>query len=1766
MGFAAVAFVLGAAAAQAQGIDCGKARTPIEKAICGSPELMALDRQVGAAFADAVTRQPERVAGLRQEQLAWLRARDAACNVPAAQLARCLSGQMSGRLAQLAPPPTAASAATAPPVVRREPAIPSDFNPKAPAASVEPAAFPAAEQTDAILRVTSPGRFALAAHSATGVALQLVDQLTGPAEIVGDAGVRDGRTDVLLDIGTYRLRAFAAKGATGEVRLTADPFGDAAPPRALPLGGETFSAELRDGQQRAFWLLVPPSGAVQIEAAGRALADLRLWRVGRELVGLEPTTSTIEPQPGRPMLDLRLSGKVEPGVYLAAAYGGPALPWADRSAGMPFHVRGGLSEALAEGWASGPVGPFGSERYVAPSFAGVFRLDLPQPDAAELRVDDSSAVLEKRSREPHAVLRGNPGKVGIVEVRGLQGQAFTLRASAPALGRSVTRPGSYWVSAVANGAGGDEAPATVLLQRTDPKLPARIVASNLPRLAPGSAWRGRFNLRGPTSLLFENAVGGPVALTTSGISLGSEPGGYAQYDAPADTYVLRLRPPSGVQGVIDVTVGPPGIQPPRPQTMPTDPVVPLGVQEVGPGQSLQLVAQSGPGLETGLSARPVPVALAEGPVFATQAPGSGALSVPVALAPGGTLSARELDGADIQIADAPAPGGGRLITIPASDRPRTVVLAWRRTAVPADIPPPPQAATIPTLRPGVPLPFDLARDEQRGFALEVAQGGLYRVETLGRLRTSGRIASAFIPELDAAEANGAGQNFLLQDWLRAGRYRVDVQARDSAGHLAVAASPAPLADGATLAAESSVRASMPAGSGVAFPVRIEREGQYHFDLLSLGKPFTVRLDDADGWPATRPGPTSALDEKLRPGTYRLLVSPEPVARRVVARLHEVVEPAAISGHGPHELPFGAQQSATWREPFGRSDPRTPDVWTFELAGPAEVTLRIDDGMVAELRRDDRTLARLTKRWSGRLEAGAYRVEATSQGRNDRLDYAIRLEAKEIQPGETRTVTLPATIPFALAEGRVATLTTWGSVPVKAVLRRADGTEVVRAGARADDWNIAISRPLPQGAYRLELAAAVPPSGGSATPQDPGVVPAADEPDQASGGDDKPDMDDQDAQTAPRSEQPDSSESADAGDQARQSVELRLALPSGGAVQAVPLPNAAPGTLIAGQTSGDGASVLAIEREDGDGWRMVALDQGTTPLVAAAADASAQPWLLEAWSIDGSAPPQVRSAVLAAEPQASGAVTLSKVGSLDLAAARVRLPAPGLVQVEGVSLAAGSPGHAAEPVEGGQASAQGGEEIWVLAPEPGTASVVPLQFEAERAVTVPAGGTVALPELPRSPGRMRLWHAESGAGQPVFASREPGAVALNSAIAPAEAGTVLANGTGAEALPVRLAPLDLQLLPDTGPGPALLPPRAALPVRLPGPGRVSLTLSPGTAALSERAAAWAGDGPLARDVFAAGGITLVNTTEAPAPVTVQWTEEAPWPELQPGRVIKRFFGASGSIDLVAASGGTVAVAGDAELLVWGDDGRVRRGRVIRIEDAARVTVTHAPGAVVVSMAGFGVSPWALAPVQQIDLPYAAALSGPAMALGVAPDRPVLLHVVTTAPVLIGVGDHPPELFAAGAEFHRALPGESTVLRLYSPHDGPLSGTVELAAEALRPAKEGVGESVAVAPGGSAAFAFSLARSATVGVGVRADPDRAQVRLLNAKGAVVGEGIAQLQKLPAGSYVLEARVPPDAPPTLIRPAVVGMTPPGHGPPPDVVQHYLELVGLKPTEPGK
>ena len=1767
----------------AQGIDCSRARSPTEKAICASPSLIALDHQVAVAYAGALARQPERRDVMRTDLLAWLRARDAACNVPAAAIERCLSGQLTARLAALAPPPTPAAAPVQSAAAAPDPAIPAaSFDQPAPAATLDSPSLPAAAEADTLLHVTSPGRFTIAAHSPAGAAMQLVDMLTGPSEIAGAAGSQDGRLDRLLDVGTYKLRTFAAPGATGAIGLTVTPFHDAAPPAALPQAAHPLDATLRDGEQRAYWLLVPPGGGdnVRIEAAGRSLADLRLWRDGRELTALDPASQTVTPASGHPLTDLRIVGRVEPGTYLAVAYGGPALSWTDNDAAQPFHLRAGASNALAEGWAGGTVGPFGSEVFTLPASARMLRLDLPAPAVAELRVGDAAAAIDKTSREPSVTLIGPQGRQPVAELRAAAGQAFTIHALDSSTRRVWTQAGTWWVSVTTTGMGADELPPTLLLQRTEgPDKPPRIVASTAPVIGAGPPWHARFNLRGPSTLLFQTPSGGDVAFSSTGVDV--RHGTNSRATLPPGYIVLSLEPKPGAIGSIEASVGSPGAKPPPlAAPLPADPVIPLGLQTVAPGQQLWLDSGEGPDTTTGLVVRAAPVALAEGPLLATIAAGN-TLSVPVLLAPGGTLSVTELGVGPIDAGqtDNAQPGRTTVVT-PVSDHPRTVALAWHRTpAAPAAIPDPAPPGQVASVTAGTPSTLDLARGEERGFALTVPQGGLFRVETTGRLHTAGRLATPFIPQLATADGNGVGQNMLIQSALRAGRYRVDVRAVDSAGHLGLLARPAPLLAGGTLVPGGSVRASLPGGSGASFPVSITAEGRYHFDVLSLGTPWTGRLEDAEGWPVVTPGPLDALETALRPGQYRLVVAPDAVGRQVVARLTEVTKPAEITGHGPHPLPFEAPQTATWREPDSRDQPRAPDVWTFSLPGPAEVTLKLANGMVGDLHSAGATVARVAGSWTGTLGAGDYRLLASSLGRNDRLGYTVALSSPNLQPGTPRSVTLPVSLPFSLADSRVVSLTSWGTVPVKAVLRQEGGVAVARYNSRADDWNIAASRRLPAGRYVLDVQSAAPPD--VSAPSSPSA-PDADDSDDAT--------DDGAAQTAatqgakPPAKDDTPPAANDGSDAAAPTVDVSLALPAelppkpapsdsavlqGTGVHVLTLPRPDAGSLVVAAAGSTAPVVLALERGDAGGWRTVAIGTGTGPVVAAPADAAADDWRLESWTIDGGPEPiHLAARALNAAPQ-SGQVTLAAVDGMPVAVGRAALPEAGIVAVAGQVtglLAGGWPGHALQPDAGNLVA--DGKDVWLLAPRPGAVTVSAVAFPpgADIVLQLPAGLGA---RLPAQDGAM--WRVSTGMGQPDLGIAS--GIADGSAVALATAPVEI---HGSEPMRLRVTRDTPRRLPAQTVAAALqteVPPGSALPLILPqGDKRVELALAPGIAAFAgwhdaAPVAVWTGGSAVSRTLDGAWTeLLLVNTAAVAAPARIT-TQPAPAAStLRPGTVLKRFYGSAGSFAVAfdAPAGSRLMTAGDATVTAV-TNAAISNGTAV--SGPGRAVVQHGAGAVALWLEAPGVSAWPEPAAQTVSLPARMALPDPAATLRFDAATPMLLHISTTVPVFAGLQQagrtDAPALFAAGAELHCAVAAGPVTLRLVSADDGPMGGTVSVWAEKLVPIGEGLGDSVAVAPGGTAAFSFTLPRAGTIGVGLRAEPDQAQARLLDAHGAIVGEGVAQLLHLAAGDYVLEARVPPSAPPTLLRPALVGVTPRGNGPPPDVVQGYLELVGMKPQK---
>ena len=1966
--------------AMAQSFDCAKAQDPVDRAICASAKLRQLDSDVAAAYAAALQRNGANAESIRGAQRSWAHNR-AICIAKAHQAEAgasnpeaCLAAAYADRLAALAgtpaqspvaaatpgsatikpqgaaaapniatppaapnvaTPPATANVATPPATATHPPAsMPAAQAPATPefaaaqpatglpaipdsAGTLERERFPTAGETDVLLHVTTPGRFALRAASPTGTALQLVDMLTGPGERQGWPGKQDGRIDALLDTGTYKVRAFGDPAATGDTTLSLTPF-VAAGPALLSPGYLPVAMTLRDLQSQSFWLVVgDDSVPTRIEAAGRSLAALTVWRDGRDLVAVPQTTDTIAETPAHPMTDIVLSGNLPPGTYLVTAYGGPRLPWADGVPDDPFYLRTGRTADLLAGGVSRQVGVFGSELFDVPPDAARALLILPQPAEAHLSAaapgaDTLSAEMAKTDRARAALLDlpGKPATQRSVTLRAAPGQAFTLRplaASQPAslgpLGNvSADRPGRYWLAVQEPANGGDELPAAAMLVRFSVDATtgersgsAEVLASpGVPSVGPGQAWRTRFNLRGPGALLF-HATGvvtvavhaeGPAltarVTTPEGAVLNATGNGTAatSWALSPGWYTLVLTPKPNAIGILDLTLGPPGLIPPAPAPPgPEAPVLPLGEQAIDAQHRLALLVNREPAAPAALVMRRAPIELADGPVVET-VPAGDPFTLAVHARAAGSLAVRDIAARRMLQSSTIVAGEATTVTLPAADQARTLVVALLPEAQSA-APEPALAATLTALRDGQPEFLDLDRGKQASFALSVGQGGLYRVQTTGRLKTAGRIGTGFIPVLGEAAANGVGQNMLLQRYLRAGRYRLDVTAQDSAGHLGVSASETPLAEGAELLPAGSARATVTPGHGVALPIRIATAGRYHLDLLGDGRTFTARLEDADGWPLRAAGDLSSIDQDLAPGRYRLIVQPPSVEARVVARLRQVVRPVALTGHGPHPLPFDAAQSLEWREPPGRDDARTPDTWIFALAGPANVSLTVaGDGMGATLQAvtADPATPSLGRLIAGTpfkiaLPAGAYRVEARTLGRNDRLAYTIALHSEELQPDVARRVTLPAELPFAIAVPRVVALTSFGRVPLRAELRDEVGHVLARAAGRTDDWNIAVSRVLPAGRYRLVLAPLAPPgasatagtddsatndaadqssdggmgagqdadnagqnqdSTGQGASQDNNDQAASDSNGAASSSDndsgqannnndsgaangndsaqannndnDQANSSDNDAGQATNSDTAQDNAGPASDDQtapsrspARTQITLLLpqaqpdvALPTDGAValtaggvQQVTLAPSNPGSLLVAAAEAPVELILALEEQGADGsWRTLGQGQGLAPIVAVPIASATTPRRLAVWAVDGGTVPiRVAARAITAAPGPIGPVTLAPVALGGITrpwfAAPVADPGGLMLRLEAADpglLAASVPEQPAEPLANGTIVAQS-EAVWLLSPQQTAPSLAVVQAaHGSLAAAVPAGGHATM-RLAAAPGSALCGYvAESGLGQPGLDAGRGMGVAPGSAFALCGGPALRAwNAGGDAALRLRLRRADLALQPDVAVDQSfagLLPPHAALKLALPaGLKRLDVSLAPGAALVAgwqqaSAVTAWSGDAALSRSLTGDwADALLVNTGDAPVPAALSVTAAAAAPSLAPGAVFRRFFGAGGSfvLPLIAQPGQRLTLAGDATATVVRPDGQVRQGRVVGLDGPAQAVVTHGAGPLALWIEGAGVSPWPATPPRDVTLPGWVTLTGEAMALHLSPGAPVLLRLSGTAPAIVAIGNDPPVLFAKGVATARYLPAGDTLLHILAPQDGSLSGSLELSGTPVVQATEGVGTPVAIAPGNAAVFGFNVAAAGLVGLGVRADPDRVEARLLDEHGVTLARGVSMLRQLAPGHYLLEASVPPDAPTTLVRPAVLGTVPHPNPPPAEVIRGLLLAAGFAPPD---
>ena len=404
-------------------------------------------------------------------------------------------------------------------------------------------ALPATGRKETTLNVPAFGRYAVTVNSPQGTALQLVDRLAGPREIQGSPGTTNGRIDAFLDRGEYKVVTYSHPKGSGEATLTAHAFtprDQAQPPLLVEL--KPVEGTLNDFEQVSYWLDVKERHQVILEAAGRNLADLRLWTNGEWLVDAAPATEVVQPEKGHPLLVCRLTADLNPGVYLLTAYGGVSQSWTEQSNEHPFYLRFGIPRLVQVGRQRHVMGPFGIDRWLVPSTATYFRLELPEARTASLQVgwfdrtkpfetNGSRATISKKSLVPVAELEVEGSRWRsldhIATVAGAAGQPYVLQQfdlGRPAFygGRywELADAGTYWVSTVHSGDPADSVDATALITRVrrgQGDAPhVEPFASQVVELDTGSRWARRCNLLDTLTLFFHLGKAGKYQVVGRG--------------------------------------------------------------------------------------------------------------------------------------------------------------------------------------------------------------------------------------------------------------------------------------------------------------------------------------------------------------------------------------------------------------------------------------------------------------------------------------------------------------------------------------------------------------------------------------------------------------------------------------------------------------------------------------------------------------------------------------------------------------------------------------------------------------------------------------------------------------------------------------------------------------------------------------------------------------------------------------------------------------------------------------------------------------------------------------------------------------------------------------------------------------------------------------------------------------------------------------------------------------------------------------------------
>lgn len=900
---------------------------------------------------------------------------------------------------------------------------------------------PALKPENVDLSIRNPGRYSIRVQSASGASFALIDPITGPGETCGVAGNSDGRLDAFLDPGSFLLRIEGSGHQDDTVGISVESFKMADEgTEALP-GLEARESTLEDLEMRDFWFSLPEARMIYIDAAGRALADMRIWLEGSWLTGDEPDRSIVESTPGHPLNRCRLMVHCPAGTHKVTVYGGSPVVWTSGHDEFPLIIRSGIDSIPSAGSISRTIGLFGEDVFfMEPGSNYLVMESLTVGTGMSIQEIISEEVPDLTDPVFHRIHNRNYPWVQrqfydtesrrLVRVSGTSGTAYSLKWFAVSYGSSSSESldGVHSVMFLSGGNPWDspDLNAIIIAETRQQPQQEQIVASSTVKVGPEQSYLRRFNVFAPVSLFVEFGQDGDYLIQTRGTParfvlepffLRRPP----NYSTPlpqnfpstvsVGSRIYRLTIQSDKPGAIDLAITPAGIQPDWNR---------IGVESAGTDGAIRF--------------RDLTFSKQNLYYFIMNEIGEKrGYFIGDSVEPDQKLTS----------VFAPDPSTHR------SDR--NITAAW------------------PLLTAGQQVGVLKEEGITGRSRLKVDREGIYDVTAKSIFPVSLVVRSPMRTDLSGYSPGGSGNTTVLRQYLSAGDYFVELESTEyGSGTVMLACQRLEGIHFGEIAPGEFCRSELSPYRYVSADLVVQEKDSYRLSAQTLGIPVMIRLQDADGWPMAI-DQTDIPDIELDPGRYRIIQIASTGTRSSRLSVDRTGDPDPKKGEGPHDLDLARPARGLWED----REPGLPgDTWLFNLQAETTLTIGLSPGMEGRVidPTSDETVGAVRDKsgWEGPMPPGEWGLVVAPVLPDHLRPYTITASADPLINGTSTRLMIPGKISLRIGglEPCFTLISIDGNTDTRAILGDSEGRVICANDDVTGDWNPCLALWMLPGEYSL----------------------------------------------------------------------------------------------------------------------------------------------------------------------------------------------------------------------------------------------------------------------------------------------------------------------------------------------------------------------------------------------------------------------------------------------------------------------------------------------------------------------------------------------------------------------------------------------------------------------------------------------------------------------------------------------------------------------------